>query len=135
MDLMKREVYLLVAVLMMVVGLHCKKSNTPAVWTGKLVVLAACDHYVVQLQYGPVPDSSVLTKSWTDPATDSTYTNVFGVSDVCTFAAADLNVGDVFTFTLNGPVPVLQCYICLVVPFGMPAANNSVTNIKITTIH
>jgi hypothetical protein len=44
-----------------------------------------------------------------DPLTDSTFTNVFTVSEVCTFQEIDYNdhvmVGDVFLFTLNGPVP------------------------------
>ena len=53
--------------------------------------------------------------------TDSIYTNVFKVSDVCTFAAALVNVGDVFTFTLNGPTPSQTCNTCAIVPtFPMP---------------
>ena len=134
---MKRRILLMgLLLLIAVTGFRCKKSNVPAIWTGKLVVFASCADYVVQLQSGPVSDSSVLTKSWTDSATDSSFTNVFKVSDVCTFAAALVKVGDVFTFTLNGPTPAQTCFTCDIVPsFPMPAASNSVTNIKLATIH
>jgi hypothetical protein len=126
----------LVALLFILVGsgFHCKKVTADNAWTGKLVVFASCADYVVQLQSGPIADSSILTKSWTDSATDSSYTNVFRVSDVCTFAAAELKVEDVFTFTLNGPTPVQTCLICDIVPsFPMPATSNVVTNIRLVT--
>jgi len=136
MDFMKRRILLMgLLLLMAVTGFRCKKSNVPAIWTGKLVVFATCADYVVQLQSGPISDSTVLTKSWTDSATDSSFTNVFKVSDVCTFAAALVHVGDVFTFTLNGPTPTQLCFTCNIAPsFPMPAASNSVTNIKLVTI-
>jgi hypothetical protein len=135
MGFMKRRSLLMgLLLLMAVAGFRCKKSAVPAVWTGKLVVFASCADYVVQLQSGPISDSSVLTKSWTDSATGSVYTNVFKVSDVCTFAAALVNVGDVFTFTLNGPTPSQICNTCDIVPtFPMPATSNSVTNIKLVS--
>lgn len=137
MDLMKRGIYLVaIALLLGGSGYHCKKSADHSVWTGKLVLTADCDDFVVQLQSGPVPDSGILTKSWTDSATGNSYTDVFRVKDVCTFAEANLSVGDVFTFTLNGAVPAQVCMICNVVPnYPMPAANNAVTNIQLVTTH
>jgi hypothetical protein len=134
-DFMKRRILLMgLLLLMAVTGFRCKKSNAPEIWTGELVVFAACADYVVQLQSGPVSDSSVLTKSWTDSGTDSTYINVFRVSDICTFAAAGVHVGDVFTFTLNGPTPDQICNTCDIVPsFPMPATSNSVTSIKLVS--
>jgi hypothetical protein len=132
----RRNCLVAIALILGGTGFHCKKSTAENLWTGKLVVFASCADYVVQLQSGPVSDSSVLTKSWTDSATDSSFTNVFKVSDVCTFGAALVHVGDVFTFTLNGPIPAQTCFTCAIVPsFPMPAANNSVTNIKLVTIH
>lgn len=112
----------------------CIKNVAATRRTGKLVVIGSCAHYIVQLIDSTAADSSVVTKSWTNPNTDSTYTNVFGVSDACTFAEANLLVGSVFTFTLNGSVPSQICNECDMVPFPMPAATNSVTNIKITFI-
>ena len=77
-------------------------------------------------------DSAILTKAWTDSATDSSYTNVFRVSDLCTFAFSNLRVGDVFTFTLNGPPPVETCDVCDIAPFfPMPATSAVVTNIRL----
>jgi hypothetical protein len=115
-------------------GFHCKKTNTDNTWTGKLVFAGTCGDFVVQLQSGPVPDSGILTKSWTDSLTDSSFTNVFKVSDVCTFGFAQVQVGDVFTFTLNAPPPVQTCFICDIEPsFPMPATSNVVTNIKLVT--
>jgi hypothetical protein len=105
------------------------KMTYPVV-TGKLVVAAYCGQYIVQVLSGSIPDSGVLTKSWTNKDTDSTYTNVFRVNDICTFAAAGLAVGDTFTFTLNGIPPVQSCYTCNIVAFPEPAASNAVTNIK-----
>ena len=65
-------------------------------------------------------------------ATDSTYTNVFRVNDICTFAAAGVAVGDTITFTLNGIPPPQTCYTCDIVTFPAPAASTAVTNIRVT---
>lgn len=116
-------------------GFQCKKNMTSDSWVGTLVANGGCGHYIVQLLSGPVPDSGVLTKSWTDNATDSTYLNVFRVKNVCTFPAADINVGDTFRFTLNGPVPTQMCNMCDMEPYPMPATSNSVTDIKIISSH
>jgi hypothetical protein len=133
---MKRRIYFLAGLLMVTVGVNsCKKNVTATPRIGKLVVIGACAHYIVQLIDSTAADSSVLTKSWTDPNTDSTYSNVFSVSDICTFVEANLPVGSEFSFTLNGPVPVQNCFECDIMPFSMPAASNSVTNIKLLTIH
>jgi hypothetical protein len=107
------------------------KVTLPVV-TGKLVVASYCGQYIVEVLSGSIPDSSVLTKSWTDIDTDSTYTNVFRVNDICTFAAAAVAVGDTITFNLNGIPPVQSCYTCDIVAFPEPAASNAVTNIKVT---
>ena len=118
--------------LVVLANFDCKPDKvTYPVMTGKLVVASICDQYIVQVLSGPIPDSSVLTKSWTDKATDSSYSNVFRVSDVCTFAAAGVVVGDTFTFTLNGTPPTQTCYTCDAVAFPQPSTSNAVTNIKI----
>jgi hypothetical protein len=114
----------------------CKKTAPQASRLGKFVVYGGCTHFVVQLMDATAADSAVVTNSWTDTSTNITYTNVFGVSNVCTFggtAADPLQVGDEFYFTLNGPVPQEVCYTCYVWPYAMPAATNSVTNIRRVT--
>ena len=140
-DLMKRRIILAVAVLGLLASVNsCRKHVTSgSTRLGKFVDYGGCAHYVVQLLDVTADDSSILTKSWTDTSKNITYTNVFTVSDICSFAAATagdtLKVGDEFNFTLNGPVPDETCYTCMIWPFAMPAASNSVTNIKLVTAH
>jgi hypothetical protein len=140
MDLMKRRIVFSVIVLVLLAGVNCRKQVTSgSTRLGKFVDFGGCAHYVVQLLDVTAADSSILTKSWTDTSKHITYTNVFTVSDICSFAEATagdtLKVGDEFNFTLNGPVPDETCYTCMIWPFGMPAASNSVTNIKLITSH
>jgi hypothetical protein len=126
--------FVAVALILSGAGFHCKKSKADNIWKGKLVAASPCDYFVVQLLSGPVADSGILTKGWTDSATDSSYTNVFTVSDVCTFAFSRLHVGDLFTFTLNGPPPAQTCAVCEIAPlFPMPKTSNVVTNIQVVT--
>jgi hypothetical protein len=134
MGVMKQWMLLMAVLFWVSVGIaSCKKNDGGTRRTGKLVVIGACAHYIVQLMDVTAADSSVVTQSWTNPNTDSRYTSVFGVSDICTFAAAEVQVGSVFTFTLNGPVPDVVCNTCDIFPFPMPAAVNSVTNIQLVT--
>jgi hypothetical protein len=110
-------------------GFQCRRdkmSPTPAVLTGKLVVVAPCDYFVVQVLGGPIPDSCVV-KSWTDSATDSTYSNVFTLAgtSACYFGQSNLSKGDIVTFTLSGPYPGPECVRCNIAPsFPMPSASN-----------
>lgn len=129
--MIRRIGVLLLLVFAAVTGFHCRREKMPVVLTGKLVDIAACNGYIVQILSGPIPDSSVLVKSWTNSLTDSTYTNVFTVKDGCTFAAALLSQGDVFTFTLNGEAPNQTCFTCDIVIFPLPSVYNTVTNIKL----
>lgn len=101
--------------------------------TATLVENASCSYYVVKLLSGPTSDSSVVVKSWTDPVTHSTFTNVFTVKDWIQFQQANISVGDTFTFTLNGPVPdsTQAYYTCMIVPYNMPSVYNNVTNIQL----
>jgi hypothetical protein len=108
-------------------GFHCRRDRlSPAVLTGKLVVVAPCDYFVVQVLSGPIPDSCEV-KSWTDAATDSTYSNVFTIAgaSACYFGQSNLSKGDIFTFTLSGPFPGPECIRCNIAPsFPMPSASN-----------
>lgn len=129
--LIRRSVYLS---LLLLTGLRCKRDQvTSTVYTGKLVVQGACDHFIVQVLNNPLPDSSIVVKSWTDSQTDSSFTNVFKVANVCTFAAAHISVGQVFTFTLDNNPPPQTCYTCDVILFADPTVSNSITDIKPVT--
>jgi hypothetical protein len=129
--MIRRISLLLLFVLSAVTGFRCKREKvSPAVLMGKLVVIGACDHFVVKVLSGPIPDSSVLVKSWTNSLTDSTYTNVFMVQDVCTFAEVGLYQGQVFSFSFSNNPPAQTCLVCDVVPFAGPSVLNSVVNIQ-----
>lgn len=127
---------IMLAILVVLCGLACRRSNASSGisgMTGKLVESAGCGNYIVKLLSGPITDSSVLVKSWTDPVTDSTFTNVFTVKDWIYFQQANVSVGDTFTFTLNGPVPnpSQEYYTCMVLPYNMPSVSNNITNIQL----
>ncbi len=121
--------------LVVLCGLACRRSTLiPApVATGLLIESPGCGHFIVKLLSGSITDSSVLVKSWTDPVTDSTFTNVFTVKDWIYFQQANISAGDTFTFTLNGAVPdsSQQYNTCMVIPYNMPSVSNNVTNIQL----
>ncbi|HEV2480710.1 MAG TPA: hypothetical protein VGS79_13630, partial [Puia sp.] len=56
---------------------HPSSSDT---LTGTVVENPGCGHYIVQILSGSFADSNVV-KSWTDPVTGSTFSNVFTVKD------------------------------------------------------
>jgi hypothetical protein len=93
-------------------NIHCKKdSNTDTVYTGRLIVNGACEHYAIELTGGDI-DTALIVKSWLNTDNDTTYTNAFAVANYCTFGAIGLQKGDVFTFTID-PNPMAQtCPIC-----------------------
>jgi hypothetical protein len=129
---------LTIVVLIVSGGIYsCKKTSSGTTRLGKYVVFAGCGHYVIQLMDVTAADSGVVTPSWTDTSTNITYTNVFSVKDVCSFAFATvedtLRVGDELEFTLNGPVPDVVCYMCYIWPYAMPATSNVVTDIRLVT--
>ena len=115
---------------------HRSKSN-PSKYIGQLVAYGGCSHYVVKFLAGPISDSSVLVKSWTDTAyhdgivTDTTFTNVFTVKNWITFQQANVQLGELFSFELNQHDPNTGTYYtCAIWPFDMPAVSNTVTNIQ-----
>lgn len=134
-DFMKRRILLSLVALIVAGGVYsCRKTSAPASRLGKYVVDGGCAHYVIQLMDVTAADSGLITASWTDTISKIAYSNVFGVSDACTFANGtvvdSLQVGDEFYFTLNGQVPDIVCFMCAIWPYAMPAASNSVTNIR-----
>ena len=128
---MNRSILLLIVTLLLAgTSFHCKPNKVePSQLTGKLVVNAACGHYVVQVLSGNV-DSSRLVKSWKDPAGDTTYSNVFAVSNACTFAGFGLSRGDIFTFTMNDAVIAQNCMLCMIF-YPTPPVSNFVNHVRI----
>jgi hypothetical protein len=135
---MNRRILFLVVVLIASASVpSCKKTSSGATRLGKYVATGGCGHYIFQLMDVTAADSGVVAPSWTDTSTNITYTNVFGVKNLCTFGeglpADSFQVGIEFYFTLNGPVPEQVCFMCNVWPYLMPAASNTVSNMRLVT--
>jgi hypothetical protein len=112
-----------------ILAIQCKKSSTPGtVLTGKLIVNGPCLHYVIQLEKGNI-DTTNLVASWFDRDNDSTYTNVFAISNYCTFGDYGLQKGDVFTFQIDSNSPAQNCPNCMIV-VAVPPKENAVINVK-----
>jgi hypothetical protein len=100
--------------------------------TGTLVEDPGCGHMIVEVLGGPIPDSSVLAKSWTDSVSHQTFTNVFMVKNFWTMQQAQVQQGDTFTFRLNDPsTDDTVYYTCNIVPYNLPPAGNCVWNIQL----
>lgn len=97
--------------------------------TGRLAVSLACGHFIIQVLSGI--DSVTTQASWTNTLTDSVYTNVFVVNNVCTFGASGLVVGDVFTFEPDpNPSPQPSCYTCDIAFADLPTVNHAIKDIQ-----
>jgi hypothetical protein len=110
-------------------SIQCKKSTlTSPVLTGKLIVNGPCLHYAIQLEKGNI-DTANIVASWYNGGNDSTYTNVFTVSNYCTFGNYGLQKGDVFTFQIDPNTTVQTCPICLIL-VAVPPKENAVINVS-----
>ena len=110
-------------------NIQCKKSFiTGPVLTGKLIVNGPCLHYAIKLEKGDI-DTANIVSSWYNRDIDSTYANVFTVSNYCTFGNYDLQKGDVFTFQIDPNTTVQNCAICLIV-VAVPPKENAVINVN-----
>lgn len=109
--------------------IQCKKSaQTEAVLTGKLVVNGPCGYYAIQLLNGNI-DTANIVASWYDTDNDSTYTNIFSVTNFCNFGTNNLSKDDIFTFQLDPNPPAQTCLRCLIAA-AIPPKENAVKNVK-----
>ena len=109
--------------------IQCKKAVvTGKVLTGKLIVNGPCEHYVIQLQKGTI-DTANIESTWYESFNDSTYSNVFTVSNLCTFGNYRLQKGDVFTFQIDPNPPAQNCAICMIY-VATPSKGNAVINVQ-----
>lgn len=124
------KVILLLLLAISLFTIECKKNSpvSAATYTGRLVINGPCSHYVIQLVKGNF-DTTKLVTSWYDRDNDSTYSNVFTVSNYCNFGTYRLQQGDVFTFQLEPSVPPQTCPICLLF-VSVPPIQNGVTNVQ-----
>ena len=98
------------------------------VFKGKLVIKAACAHYVIQVLDAQFPKSKLMA-SWKDDTTDSTYTNVFKVANLCSFPSDRVSQGDTIIFALDNNPPPMNCMICTIA-YPTPPVSNSVNQVQ-----
>lgn len=87
----------------------CRKTETGPIYTGRLEIDGICQNYTLSVLNGGL-DTLQVQARWTDPQTNITYTNAFGVSNPCDFPDA-LQAGDTFEFRLA--TPNNNCVQCL----------------------
>lgn len=62
----------------------CRKTETGPIYTGRLEIEGICQNYTLSVLNGGL-DTTQVQARWTDPQTNITYTNAFGVSNPATF--------------------------------------------------
>lgn len=77
----------------------CRKTESGPTYTGRLEIDGICGNYTVAVLNGGL-DTSRVQASWTDPNTNITYNNVFGLRNPCAFPDS-LKAGDTFQFQLS----------------------------------
>lgn len=66
-------------------------------------------NYTIKVIDGAI-DPTLVQSTWTDPATNKTHQNVFGLASVCDFPA-DIAEGEEFYFSINNS-PNTSCGVC-----------------------
>ena len=107
----------------------CNKNTTSNTFRGKLVIKEQCSHYVVQVLSARI-DSSLVTNEWRDEKRNLTFSNVFSVSNRCSFPST-LEEGATFDFTLVANPQTEDCVVCLAY-YPTPPKRNAirVTSVK-----
>lgn len=90
-------------------------------------VAGICSNYTFSLLEGNI-DTSLVEASWTNPQTDSSYTNAFGVKNPCDLPEG-LKPGDEFYFELDNDRPN-RCMVCMAY-YPVPARK---LNIKVLEV-
>ena len=101
-------------VLFGIIFFACKPSrnHSSGPFTGK-VIGSICSQYTIQLISGDMDPSRYL-KTWKNAQNDSTYHNVFAVSNFCYFSTQGLQKGDTFQFRLLHDSTKESCAVCLI---------------------
>jgi hypothetical protein len=85
-------------------------SNSSGRMKARFEVSALCSNYTFSLIEGN-KDTSLVEASWTNPQTNKTYTNAFGIKNPCDLPEG-LKAGDEFYFELDNDRPN-RCMVCM----------------------
>jgi hypothetical protein len=91
-------------------------------YSGQLAVKGTCMNYTIKVNAGNI-DTSKFQATWTNPASNITYTNVFALANPCDFPAA-INEGESFFFRID--TPRVSCATCQAF-YPQPAKRLSIT--------
>lgn len=80
-------------------------------YKARFEVAGICSNYTFSVVEGNI-DTSLVVANWTDPQTDKTYKNAFGVKNPC-ILPADLKQGDTFYFVIDENPPKNECIVCM----------------------
>jgi hypothetical protein len=106
---MKQLVVLTLITTTLLSASDCNKNKKAAMLKGRVEITGICLNYTIKLLEGDI-DTSLIVADWTDENTGKSYTDVFGLSNPCTFPAT-LKQGDEFFFTIDtsAAVPCVKC--------------------------
>ena len=94
-------------------GFLCSKDNDRRIsgcLKGKLEIEGICMNYIISVKEGEI-DPDLIESSWQDPATGTTYQNVFTLEDPCSFPD-NIKEGDEFYFYVTEKSNY-DCIVCL----------------------
>ncbi|HEX2608912.1 MAG TPA: hypothetical protein VHK91_16120 [Flavisolibacter sp.] len=77
---------------------------------GRLEIKGICSNYTIKVVSGNL-DTSLLEKTWRDPQTGKTYSDVFGLGSRCSFPDS-LKEGDEFYFKIDSSY-LQHCMVCM----------------------
>lgn len=108
---MRTGLLLLLLSFVLLTGFHCSKNKPSAstCFKGRLELKGVCMNYTIKILEGHI-DPALINTSWTNPATNTTYQNVFALASVCDFPS-NIAQGDEFYFSIN-PKPGPGCAVC-----------------------
>ena len=87
-----------------------KKKASAGSYKGRLEIAALCMNYTIKLTEGKI-DTSLLAATWTDEATNKSYTDVFRLGNPCDFPDS-IKQGDEFYFTIDTS-QTKECAVCM----------------------
>jgi hypothetical protein len=86
-----------------------KKEEAGKKYKGRLEIKGICLNYTIKLIEGNI-DTAKIATTWTDESSGKSHTNVFALTDPCSFPAS-INQGDEFYFVIDTVVPK-GCIVC-----------------------